>query len=110
MSFLAIRKLRICIAYEKVFNVSTGYNPLRIISAYELDILGKTRPGQSQSVTDSVNGNVWKCLVLPGRLATATFFLPNTALITLDLPTLGYPTNPISTLSFLNYFEYNSIN
>ena len=52
MSFLAIRKLRICIASEKVFKVSTGYKPLRIISAYELEILGKTKPGQSQSVTD----------------------------------------------------------
>jgi len=79
------------------FIVSIGYNPFKTISAFDYDIFGKTNPGQSQRVTTSVSLRVWKCLVFPGILATPTFFLPSTALITLDLPTLGYPVNPIST-------------
>ncbi len=76
-------------------SVSIGYSPFKTISASELEILGKTKPGQSHKVTAYVKGKVWKCLVLPGKLATATFFFPNTALMTLDLPTFGYPTRPI---------------
>ena len=41
-------------------------------------------------------------------LATATFFFPKTALMTLDLPTFGYPTKPTWIFSFLNSLVYNS--
>jgi len=68
------------------------------------ETLGKTRPGQSHKVILSVSFNVWKCFVLPGILATPTFFLPKRALITLDLPTLGYPTNPTYTFCSTVYF------
>jgi hypothetical protein len=50
---------------------------------------GKTRPGQSHSVTSSERTRVWKCFVLPGVLETETFFAPRSALMVDDLPTLG---------------------
>ncbi len=75
--------------YSYCTTLSMGYSPFRTISALLSETLGKTRPGQSHRVTSSVRRRVWKCLVLPGMLATPTFFLPKTALMTLDLPTLG---------------------
>jgi hypothetical protein len=71
-----------------------GYRPLRTIDAWESEIRGKTRPGQSHNVTLLERIRVWKCLVLPGILVTATFFLPKRTLISEDLPTFGYPTKP----------------
>lgn len=71
------------------FIVSIGYNPFKTIYAWEAEILGNTRPGQSHSTILSDKNNVWKCFVLPGILATPTFFCPNKALITEDLPTFG---------------------
>lgn len=74
------------------------------------ETFGKTKPGQSHKVMLSVSFKVWKCLVLPGILATPTFFLPKRALITLDLPTLGYPTNPTYTLWSTAYLWKTSTN
>lgn len=85
-----------------------GYNPFKTISALLYETLGKTKPGQSHNMTYYVSFKVWKCFVLPGILATPTFFLPNTALITLDFPTFGYPVNPISTLPFTSAKLFNA--
>jgi hypothetical protein len=82
------------------------YRPLRTMYAWEADIRGKTKPGQSHKVTLSERIKVWKCLVLPGRLVTATFFLPRSTLITDDFPTFGYPTNPTYILFLLNMVAY----
>ena len=41
---------------------------------------------------------VWKCFVFPGVDETLTFFSPKRELIVLDLPTLGYPTSPTTSL------------
>ena len=90
--------------------MSIGYNPQRIISALLACTFGNTKPGQSHNVTSSVNFRVWKCLVLPGILATPTFFLPNKALMTLDLPTLGYPVSPIYTPFSVAYCPKITIN
>ena len=38
---------------------------------------GKTRPGQSQSLTVGVRKIVWKCLVWPGVLDTLTTYNKN---------------------------------
>lgn len=56
---------------------------------------GNTRPGQSHRIMESEKWIVWKCLVLPGVEATATRLAPTKALRVDDLPTFGYPTNPI---------------
>mmetsp|Transcript_71263 Transcript_71263/g.180425 ORF Transcript_71263/g.180425 Transcript_71263/m.180425 type:complete len:226 (+) Transcript_71263:638-1315(+) len=57
---------------------------------------GKTRPGQSHNVTPRLcNSNVWMCFVFPGVRLMPTRFDPTSALITVLLPTFGYPTKPI---------------
>mmetsp|Transcript_119016 Transcript_119016/g.237271 ORF Transcript_119016/g.237271 Transcript_119016/m.237271 type:complete len:259 (+) Transcript_119016:547-1323(+) len=56
---------------------------------------GNTSPGQSQSVrAESGSSSVWICFVLPGRLLMPTRFAPTSALMTVLLPTFGYPTKP----------------
>lgn len=59
--------------------------------------MGRTSPGQSQSVREGVTFSVWKCLVLPGVAATAVFLEPNRALMVEDLPTLGNPVSPTTS-------------
>ena len=61
-------------------------------------IVGKTSPGQSHRMVSSSRCKVWKCFVFPGWADTPTFLAPKRALMVLDLPTLGYPTNPMVTL------------
>lgn len=56
---------------------------------------GKTNPGQSHNLISSVKNMVWKCLVWPGCLETETDFLPLRALMSEDLPTLGWPIIPM---------------
>ena len=53
-----------------------GNIPLHTISAFDDINVGKTRPGQSQSVKLSERTIVWKCFVLPGVLPTATRVVP----------------------------------
>ena len=72
-----------------------GRIPLQTSSAFVVAKLGKTSPGQSQSITSELRCMVWKCFVLPGVDDTETFFAPMSALIVDDFPTFGYPTRPI---------------
>ncbi len=60
--------------------------------------LRKDETGQSQRTVVGERWMVWKCLVLPGVDETDTFFSPSRALIVDDLPTLGYPTRPTTSL------------
>mmetsp|Transcript_1270 Transcript_1270/g.2101 ORF Transcript_1270/g.2101 Transcript_1270/m.2101 type:complete len:216 (-) Transcript_1270:406-1053(-) len=53
-----------------------------------------TIPGQSMTVTLEFNCTSDECLVKPGVLPTATTVVRLRALMTLDLPTFGYPITP----------------
>lgn len=89
-------------------------------SAFDPESVGKTRPGQSQRIVLSSRTIVWKCLVLPGVSATATFLPPwkrkqsvrdpgiqavvgmacvltQSAFTVVLLPTFGQPTIPSVT-------------
>jgi hypothetical protein len=81
-----------------------GRIPWVTISAFVVAKDGKTRPGQS-IIMRGRGGRwiVWKCLVFPGVLATATHLAPARAFKVDDFPTLGYPTNPIVDLMSIIY-------
>jgi hypothetical protein len=73
-----------------------GYTPAAIISAVDETKLGKTSPGQSQSIISERSGRrrVWKCFVLPGWAATPTRTTPWMAL---ELPTSTFMTDDLPT-------------
>lgn len=60
------------------------------ISAFVVANDGNTSPGQSHMTRGrGFRWIVWKCLVFPGVLATATHFAPARALRVEDFPTFG---------------------
>src|SRR4051812_2033830 len=71
-----------------------GRMPLRRRLARDDMNVGKTRPGQSHSVSRSDSISVWKCFVFPGVADTATRLAAQRTLIVELLPTFGYPMNP----------------
>lgn len=78
-----------------------GSTPLNSRSALVFMNTGKTRPGQSQSSSESDSTTVCRCFVLPGVAPTATRTAPcevadtpSSTLISEDFPTFGNPIIP----------------